>query len=119
MRWSSAASPPAEREEPDVALTEIRLSIARNQFNLRCQILCTFSMHAVARRLQRAQDGSDAALLYDMNVAASIDHSALSDDGIKVVTDEEGGCWRGRVVRMSSDNGESALVLAIRTWMPS
>ena len=40
-----------------------------------------------------------------MNVAASIDHSTLSDDGFKVVTDEEGGGWRGRVVRMSSDNG--------------
>ena len=106
-------------EEPDVAVTEISLSIARNRFNLRSQILCTFSMHAVARRLQRAQDGSDAALLHDMNVAASIDHSTLSGGGFKVVTDEEGGGWRGRVVRMSSNNGEPLPVLAIRTWMPS
>ena len=54
-----------------------------------------------------------------MNVAASIDHRTLSGDGFKVVTDEEGGGWRGRVVRMSSNNGEPLPVLAIRTWMPS
>ena len=106
-------------EEPDVAVTEISLSIDGNRFNLRSQILCTFSIHAVARRLQRAQDGSDAALLHDMNVAASIDHSTLSGGGFKVVTDEEGGGWRGSVVRMSSNNGEPLPVLAIRTWMPS
>ena len=52
-------------EEPDVAVTEISLSIDGNRFNLHSRILCTFSMHAVARRLQRAQDGSDAALLHD------------------------------------------------------
>jgi hypothetical protein len=97
----------------------IRPSIAHNRFNLRSQILCTFSMHAVARRLQRAQDGSDAALLHDMNAAASIDHSTLADDGFKVMTDEQGGSWRGRVVQMSSNNGEPLPVLAIRTWIPS
>ena len=104
-------------EEHDVTLTEISLSIARNRFNLRSQIRCTFSMHAVARRLQRAQDGSDAALLQDMKVAASIDHSTLSGGGFKVVTDEEGGGWRGSVVRMSSNNGEPMPVLSVRTWL--
>ena len=103
-------------EEPDVAVTEISLSIEGNRFNLRSRILCTFSMHAVARRLQRAQDGSDAALLHDMNVAASIDLSTLSGAGLKVVTDEEGGGWRGRVVWMSSNNSEPLPALSIRTW---
>ena len=74
-------------------------------------------MHAVARRLQRAQDGSAAALLQDMKVAASIDHSTLSGSGFKVVTDEEGGGWRGSVVRMSSNNGEPMPVLSVRTWL--
>ena len=104
-------------EEPDVAVTEISLSIDGNRFNLGSRILCTFSMHAVARRLQRAQDGSDAALLQDMKVAASIDHSTLSGSGFKVVTDEEGGGWRGSVVRMSSNNGEPMPVLSVRTWL--
>jgi hypothetical protein len=54
-----------------------------------------------------------------MNVAAGIDHSTQSGGGFKVVTDEEGGGRRGRVVRMSSNNGEPLPVLAIRTWMPS
>ena len=74
-------------------------------------------MHAIARRLQRAQDGSDAALLQDMKVAASIDHSTLSVVGFKVVTDEEGGGWRGSVVWMSSNNGEPMPVLSVRTWL--
>jgi hypothetical protein len=104
-------------EEPDVAVTEISLSIDGNRFNLRSRILCTFSMHAIARRLQRAQDGSDAALLHDMNVAASIDPSTLSGGGVKVATDEEGGGWRGRVVWMSSNNSEPLPALSIRTWM--
>ena len=104
-------------EEPDVAVTEISLSIDGNRFNLGSRILCTFSMHAVARRLQRAQDGSDAALLQDMKVAASIDHSTLSGSGFKVVTDEEGGGWRGSVVQMSSNNGEPMPVLSVRTWL--
>ena len=67
--------------------------------------------------MQRAQDGSDAALLHDMNVAASIDHSTLSGSGFRVVTDERGGGWRGRVVRVSSNNGEPIPVLSVRTWL--
>jgi hypothetical protein len=105
-------------DEPDVAVSEIGLSIDGNRFVLRGIIVCALSMHAIARRLQRAQDGSDAALLHDMNVAANIDHSKLSGGGFKVTTDEHGGGWRGRVVRMAGDGDEPVPVLSIRTWIP-
>jgi hypothetical protein len=104
-------------DEPDIAVNELGLMIDGNRFQLRGRMICAFSMHAIARRLQRAQDGSDAGLLHDMNVAANIDHSTLSGGGFKVVTHSDGGGWRGRVVRMKRNDGEPVPVLSIRTWL--
>ena len=107
VRWSSAASSAGrtrfldadwDGEEPDVAVTEISLSIDGNRFNLGSRII-VHVLHACRRAAvcpacAGRGSGSRAALLQDMKVAASIDHSTLSGSGFKVVTDEEGGGWR-------------------------
>ena len=79
--------------------------------------------HRLARRanaLLLLDDGMScqavAKVLY-LDDDTIIDHSTLSGSGFKVVTDEEGGGWRGSVVRMSSNNGEPMPVLSVRTWL--
>ena len=42
---------------------------------------------------------------------------ALAPGGYKVTTDERGGGWRGRVVRMVGEDGEVHRVLSVRTWL--
>ena len=78
-------------EEPDVAVTEISLSIDGNRFNLRSRILYVLDAWPSRGVCSGRRTVSDVALLHDINVAASIDHSTLSGGGFKVVTDEEGG----------------------------
>jgi hypothetical protein len=59
-------------------------------------------------------------LLFAMNVAADADRSKLTPGDYKIVTDEQGGGWRGRVVRVRSNGAADARpVLSIRTWLPT
>lgn len=55
-----------------------------------------------------------------MNAAADADRSKLTPGDYKIVTDEQGGGWRGRVVRVRSNGAADARpVLSIRTWLPT
>jgi hypothetical protein len=104
--------------EPDIGIGEVALLIDGAHIRVQTRTVCAFSLHAVARRYQRNPDGDDAAMLFDMDVVARIDQAALSGGGFKVTTHQDGGGWRGRVVRVQDRDGERVPVLSIRTWMP-
>jgi hypothetical protein len=105
--------------EPDVSISEFNVQVDGSRFRVRSRLCCTFSLHALARRYQRHPDCDDAAVLHDMELVARVDQARLTPGGFKVVTDEHGGGWRGRVVRILDDDGDPMRVLSIRTWLDS
>ena len=62
--------------EDDVAVNAISLLVVGNDAKLHTSTLCTFSLHALARRIQRGVDSDDAALLFDMDVVAKVDQAS-------------------------------------------
>jgi len=76
-------------------------------------------LHALARRIQLGVDSDDAALLFDMDVVAKVDQARLGGGGFKVITTQNGGGWRGRVVRRRTEDGELVPMLSIRMWLSS
>ena len=56
--------------EPDIAVIEVALSIDQHRQKLRTRCLCTLSMHAISRRVQRHSDASETAILCDIAIAA-------------------------------------------------
>jgi len=95
------------------------LLINRSSAHLESRCLATLSLHAVARRLQRAQDGSTAALLHDvLLVARAAGGELTAGAGYRVRTDEDGGGWRGRAIRQIGPDHRQRNVLAVRTWLP-
>jgi hypothetical protein len=104
--------------EQDVAAIRIDLAVNGARVTLRSRCVTTFSLHAIARRYQRATDSDDAAVLMDMLTAARIDPATLPGaGGYKIRTHPDGGGWRGRTVRQQDPDGEVRRVIAIRTWL--
>lgn len=106
--------------EHDVAVIRIELRVNRSTAQLASRCVAAFSLHAVARRLQRGLDGDIAAVLHDMQLVAQAARGALVvGAGYRVRTDDHGGGWRGRVIRQSGagTDGTEQPVLAIRTWL--
>jgi hypothetical protein len=104
--------------EPDIGVVVVRMEVDRNAAQLVSRCIVTFSLHAVARRLQRHPDGSIEAVLYDFNLAAQAASGGLvAGAGYRVRTDGHGGGWRGRVINHTLADGSQRPVLAIRTWL--
>lgn len=105
-------------DEPDIGVTEVMLTIDRHIVRVHARCLCTFSLHAVARRLQRGADGSLEALVRDIDLGAQAACGTLTPGaGYQIRTDEHhGGGWRGRCVRQRGADGVAS-VLSIRTWL--
>lgn len=105
-------------DEPDLGVTEVVLSVGRNRARVQACCLVTFSLHAIARRLQRAADGSVESLLRDIDLAAQAASGELTAGaGYKVTTDAEGGGRRGRALMLRDPSGATQCVLSIRTWI--
>ena len=105
--------------EEDIGVIEVALLIDRNRLHLRTRCLCTISLHAIGRRLQRHPDGTDEALLHDIGLAGEAASGELvAGAGYKIATDPQTGSgWRGRVIRQRQPGGEAYPVLSIRTWL--
>ena len=105
--------------EPDIAVIEVALSIDQHRLKLRTRCLCTLSMHAISRRVQRHSDASETAILCDIAIAAEAAAGVLQPGvGYKIMTDPETGSgWRGRAVQQRQPDGETYPVLSIRTWI--
>lgn len=109
---------PDRADEDDVAALAITLAIGKGTISLHNRCLATFSLHALARRLQRASDGSVEALLHDIDVAAQAACGALTAGaGYRIATHEDGGGWRGRGMRQRQPSGDVQTVLSVRTWL--
>jgi hypothetical protein len=107
-----------ENEEPAIGISEITMTANGNRLHAGARMRCTFSLHALARRYQRGLDCDDAALLLDMELVAQLDADACDvGTGYKITTDEHGGGWRGRTVRVRGDDGHEQRVLSVRTWL--
>jgi hypothetical protein len=51
--------------EEDVALIKLQLDVDRNRAHLESRCVATLSLHAIARRIQRHQDGSTESLMHE------------------------------------------------------
>jgi hypothetical protein len=108
-----------EGAEDDIGVTEIILTIDGNRARLIARCLACFSLHAIARRIQRHPDGSLEALMHDINlvaVAAAAEPLKVGA-GYKAPTHEDGRGWRGRVASMTRADGVAVPLLSIQTWM--
>lgn len=104
--------------EDDLAAVHVQLDVDRNRVHLESRCVATFSLHAIARRLERHPDGSLAALMFDINLAVvAASGELVPGAGYKLPTHEDGGGWRGRVIRQTGPDGETRPVLAVRTWI--
>jgi hypothetical protein len=108
-----------EGAEEDLGASEIILTVEGNRARIRGRCLVAFSLHGIARRLQRGADGSTEALLHDLHLATeAVSRGPLKiGAGYRITTDEDGGGWRGRVLSVTRANGLRAPVLSIRTWI--
>ena len=107
-------------EEDDVAMEEISLTIDGPRVRLRNTTLCTFSLHALGRRIERGLGHDDLSLMTDMDAVADVDRAKLDAGGLKVTTDPRyGGGWRGRVTTIATPGKPTEKVLSIRTWLES
>jgi hypothetical protein len=69
-------------------------------------VLANFSLHAIARFMQRAPRVTDKDLMAAMDVVTNSDLSVLEDGGgVKIVTDADGGGWRGRLAQIAGEDG--------------
>jgi hypothetical protein len=106
--------------EDDVSIVETQLLAMPGRFRLHSTTLCTFSQHAVARRLQRGVGADDEALLTDLALVAAIDVDQVpADEGFEIVTDRHGSGWRGRVAKQQEQDGTITRMISVRTWLPA
>lgn len=105
--------------EEDLACVRVELLVNRSIVHLESRCVAAISLHAIARRLQRAQDGSTEALMHDINLAvqAASGEALTPGAGYVVTTHPDGGGWRGRAIRQHGPGGVSQTVLSIRTWL--
>jgi hypothetical protein len=105
--------------EEDFAIIRVELLVNRSSAHLESHCIATFSLHAIARRLQRHPDGSVESLMHDINLVAQAvsGEPLVAGAGYKVTTDEDGGGWRGRVINQTGADSVLRPVLAIRTWL--
>jgi hypothetical protein len=106
--------------ESDIAVVRVQLEVDRSTAFVTSRCIATFSLHSVARRLQRHPDGSTEALMHDIHPgAAAACGELVAGGGYKVTTHEDGGGWRGRAIRQTVPDGTQQTVLSIRTWLPA
>jgi hypothetical protein len=102
--------------ETDIVVCELRLVADSHGAHPTSNQICAFSQHALARRFQRGRGIDDAAITHDMALVANIDVSLLPEgSGIKIVTDADGGGWRGKLARLANDDDRR--IIAVRTWV--
>ncbi len=104
--------------EPTIAIILNEFLAWKEKTKLRERPRALFSLHAIARRLQRDPRCDDAVLISDMALVAKIDVANIGHEEGFVIHTREGG-WRGRAVRNKTRDGEVQRLIAVRTWMSS
>jgi hypothetical protein len=104
--------------EPGLSIVEMSVVFDKTGARKTSDVIALFSLHAIARRVQRGASAADADLLRDVALVALHPSDSLpAGGGVKIRTDETGGGWRGRIVNVATDTGTQRAV-AVRTWLP-
>lgn len=105
--------------EPSVLVVAVGMEARPKRFRATHATLAVVSLHALARRYQRADDKCHGAVLRDLRVLAEKqDALVLLGDGAPFhVPCSDGGVWAGviRATRLSPEN--ETLVLFVRTYL--
>jgi hypothetical protein len=111
--------PDWENAEEGLGASEITLTVESNRARIRGRSLVAFSLHSIARRLERGADDSIEALLHDLYLATEAVSRCPLRVGAdyRITTGEDGRGWRGRVLSVTAANGLRTQVLSIRTWL--
>jgi hypothetical protein len=124
LRWGyrPPAKPlPAEwtGHEDGIWVVEARFIAGNNGGHSRHALLSNVSLHAIARWFQRSGHSSDVDLMRAMNLVANINLAKVGEGGggVKVITDTEGGNWRGRLATVD-DGVSTQRLIVVRTWLP-
>jgi hypothetical protein len=106
--------------EPGLAIGDARIVADKDGARTTGGTICVFSLHAIARRLQRGIGTSDADLIADMIPVAVHRFADLPEDApVTIATDRYGGGWRGRITMATNPGGaHGRLIVAVRTWLP-
>jgi hypothetical protein len=105
--------------ERGAAVLELHLTAGKDGARSRNVLLVNFSLHSLARFIERSGRSADADLIRAMNVAADADLGTLGagGGGVKIGTDTDGGGWRGRLMLIEDRDGVRHRSLGIRTWL--
>jgi hypothetical protein len=104
--------------EDGVWICEARFVAGNDGASSHHALLANFSLHAIGRWFQRSGRLADELLMRDMNLVANIDIGKHpGGGGVKVVTDQDGGGWRGRLAMVEDGEREHRLIV-VRTWLP-
>jgi len=100
--------------EPAIALWAIRIAAdPQDRVHVETFVLGDLALHAVARRVQRGVDRSDAAVLRDVAALVTTDNFVTAMRGGEFrLPCASGGSWIGRRVRY-----RDRLTLAVRTYV--
>jgi hypothetical protein len=100
--------------ETAILITRTTLAVSGGQFKFDTILLASVSLHALARRYQRAFDNSDAAVGADLFALASSLSGAV-DAGDEFAVPLGDGRWVGNVTEIE-DRGERVLIAVVRTF---
>jgi hypothetical protein len=102
----------------DIGINLISLeAVSWGRIGAFANIVCSVSLHALARRMQRGFNNTDAAILSEMKQLALL-YPTIIDAMGDFSIGGDGGRWVGEVARTTT-GGESVPALAIRSFTPA
>jgi hypothetical protein len=105
----------ADAAERGVAVFAFELVTSPWQFYFDARPIASISLHALARRIQRSFDATDAGMLADMRSLA-MQYDDLTRQGGDFAVAAGDGRWVGCVTEIE-DRGSPALILAVRSFI--
>jgi hypothetical protein len=107
-----------EDREPGVAVMHMQIRIAPRLFDAEMTTIAGLSLHALARRFQKAWRGDDAAIFVDLcALAAAWAELVQRPDGSDFqVRTADGGVWAGSVANVTT-GGRAGRILLTRTYL--
>jgi hypothetical protein len=105
--------------EPSILVVVVGMSARPKRFSATHATLAAISLHALARRYQRARDTSDAALLHDLRVLAEHQDALLTggEEATFRVSCPGGGTWVGVIKSLQLSPNDETLTLLARTYL--
>jgi len=99
-------------QEYNILVTQMKLISNKKELLFESDSALSFSLHAIARRIQRDKDNCTASILRDMK---SLDVKINLDE---VTLKTETGCWHGKIIMIRSNGkGEYKPCACMRTWL--